>query len=425
MNLINYNKSAIDVRTDIVKGTIQILGGNINPTEFCAVMGQTPEDMYVNHFKALADVMKRRSRKSVVNNIMTFSEYIKNTYPLDQAAWLPHYQNSMPMHDEETLEAGLSGVSKPKKQYVAAPIWSSRVRDLTGFLTYLREKKNFSIKTIAGIFDLIGIYFQEMGKYMDVPEILTISIKKIQRKVNGNRAEDTRVYIDRDMHRSLVKGAMTYAFENGLYSKEKCALEAMRNELALTILDTLGLRLQELVNIKVTDYIKRPKLDDGSYGVAQLRVVRLKSNKEQFLPLTDSLAKKFNRYIRTARKMSKVRLTGIWLSTKLLVPIEGKTWVNDMMNNVFDRHGVDVDKRFTPHDYRATIITDLYKLGKDPEVIASWISHKSGIESMYYVIRYEVERAAYSNDHKDEGVSVEMYANLPARGNKNKGWLDN
>lgn len=170
--------------------------------------------------------------------------------------------------------------------------------------------------------------------------------------------------------------------------------ESQRNALIILLFYTTGMRLAELLDIKLTDF---------SYGFRELKVCG-KGNKERIIPLIDYTRRRISEYV------SKIKAENICTSgeNSLFLNKKGKaisrTEVYRIVRSELTRLGVQ-GKR-SPHVLRHTFATHMLNDGADIREIQQVLGHSSLSATQVYT-------------HNSITKLKEAYKDAHPRGRKN------
>jgi len=155
----------------------------------------------------------------------------------------------------------------------------------------------------------------------------------------------------------------------------------LRNKLIVYLLLYTGVRVSELVNIKISDI---------DLLTGELKVVG-KSNKYREIPINQKLKKVLKSYLNKERKENK-QAEG---SPYLLLTERSQKMHRDTINYILRKIGEDLDFKMNPHKFRHTTFTLLIKKGVDISTISNLAGHAS-IETTnkYYLHTNREEKAA-------------------------------
>lgn len=145
--------------------------------------------------------------------------------------------------------------------------------------------------------------------------------------------------------------------------KFKKNFSGFRDKLIIEIFYSTGMRLSELINIKINDF-------DLSKGVIK---VLGKRNKERFIPLTKELQKSIDNYLVFRAKHLQINHSYLLVTDfgKKLNPSMVYRKVNEILN------GVTTLEKKSPHILRHTFATHMLNNGADLNVIKELLGHAS------------------------------------------------
>lgn len=155
----------------------------------------------------------------------------------------------------------------------------------------------------------------------------------------------------------------------------------IRNKLIVYLLLYTGVRVSELVNIKISDI---------DILTGELKIIG-KGNKYREIPLNKKLKKVLKNYLNTERKENKHAEE----SQYLLLTERSSKMHRDTVNYVLRKIGGNLDFKINPHKFRHTTFTLLIKKGVDITTISHLAGHAS-IETTnkYYLNSSKEEKAA-------------------------------
>jgi len=155
----------------------------------------------------------------------------------------------------------------------------------------------------------------------------------------------------------------------------------LRNKLIVYLLLYTGIRVSELVNIKISDI---------DLLTGELNIVG-KGNKYREIPINQKLKKVLKSYLNTERNENKQAED----SPYLLLTERSPKMHRDTVNYVLRKIGKDLDFKMNPHKFRHTTFTLLIKKGVDISTISHLAGHAS-IETTnkYYLHTNREEKAA-------------------------------
>lgn len=174
--------------------------------------------------------------------------------------------------------------------------------------------------------------------------------------------------------------------------------EGHRNRAILEVMYSCGLRVSEVVSLRITDLF----FDDG-----YLRVIG-KGDKERLVPVSDELIKQVAIYreIRASIRVESRYADYLFLSRR------GRPLSRVMVFNIVKRTAADagITKTVSPHTLRHTFATQLVKGGADIRLVQQMLGHSSIMTTEIYT--------HLDTRHKQE--TVEQFHPLGSHGLFNK-----
>ncbi|MBL6873530.1 MAG: tyrosine-type recombinase/integrase [Flavobacteriales bacterium] len=175
---------------------------------------------------------------------------------------------------------------------------------------------------------------------------------------------------------------------NELLDKKKFSDDYVgkRNKLMVEIFYSTGIRLSELINIKISDV---------DFSKKQLKVLG-KRNKERIIPLTQELVTSLEKFL-DIRNSMKTNFTTYLLLTekgKKLNPSLVYKTINDLISSVTSL------KKTSPHILRHTFATHMLNSGADLNVIKELLGHASlSATEVYTHNSIEKLKKVFNNAH--------------------------
>ncbi len=175
---------------------------------------------------------------------------------------------------------------------------------------------------------------------------------------------------------------------NELLDKKKFSDDYVgkRNKLMVEIFYSTGIRLSELINIKIRDV---------DFSKKQLKVLG-KRNKERIIPLTQELVTSLEKFL-DIRNSMKTNFTTYLLLTekgKKLNPSLVYKTINDLISSVTSL------KKTSPHILRHTFATHMLNSGADLNVIKELLGHASlSATEVYTHNSIEKLKKVFNNAH--------------------------
>ena len=163
--------------------------------------------------------------------------------------------------------------------------------------------------------------------------------------------------------RSLPKNLTEKDVEVLLSAPDVKQLIGLRDRTMLEVLYASGLRVSELVNLKVAQV---------SLNTGVVRVMG-KGGKERLAPLGEEALNWINRYIKEARLM----LLGKKTSEALFVTARGSAMTRQAFWHLIRRHAIQagINKPLSPHTLRHAFATHLLNHGADLRVVQLLLGH--------------------------------------------------
>ena len=148
----------------------------------------------------------------------------------------------------------------------------------------------------------------------------------------------------------------------------------LRNETIIEVLYSCGLRVSELINIKISDL----------YINDQLMKVLGKGNKERFVPISKAAKKLILEYIDSIRNYKKVKKG---YEDTLFINNRGKkltrVMIYTILNNIANEVGLK--KKISPHVLRHSFATHLIENGADIISIQKMMGHENIVTTEKYL----------------------------------------
>ncbi len=147
-----------------------------------------------------------------------------------------------------------------------------------------------------------------------------------------------------------------------------------RNKTIIEILYSCGLRVSELVNLKISNLFLKEKLI----------LIKGKGNKERLVPL-NSLSKKYIEiYINNIRSLQKIPAD---FTDILFLNRNGKTLTRAMIFHIIKvaTKAAGIQKQISPHTFRHSFATHLLENGADLRMIQQLLGHESITTTEIYI----------------------------------------
>lgn len=286
---------------------------------------------------------------------------------------------------------------------------------INNYLEYLRVVRKYSDKTILSYYDDL-VEYQEFlqNNFINILDIDDKVVKDFLKYLYSRNI--TKTSISRKL--SSIRGLYNYLtnediITNNYFSKisnpkrEKHLPKFLKNEeidkilsvcenntpleerdtLVLELLYATGLRVSELVNIKISDINKSDKSIKVLGKGSKERIVLYNNHTKVALDkyLSDgyhSLNKKNNGYLILNNRGDRI----------------SDRYIRDIINKYVKKAGLDI--KISPHTLRHTFATDMLEEGSDLMTVKELLGHESlNTTSIYTHITNEQIRKTYNNAH--------------------------
>lgn len=149
--------------------------------------------------------------------------------------------------------------------------------------------------------------------------------------------------------------------------------EGHRNKAIIETLYSCGLRVSELINLKITDLY---------FEHSFIRVTG-KGNKERLVPISDSAIKEITIYTEKYRKLLKVQGGN---ENILFLNRRGKKLTREMIFTIVKdlSKKIGLNKNISPHTFRHSFATHLVDGGADLRAVQEMLGHESIITTEIY-----------------------------------------
>lgn len=287
---------------------------------------------------------------------------------------------------------------------------------LNSFLDYLQYEKKYSILTINNYKRDIQYFFAflndkkinkfEQIQYQDIRQYLIhlhnyqYSKKTISRYIsslrtffkylyiNGNIDSNPMILISNPkLDKKLPNFLYTNDLEQLLNTPKTDEIYGIRDSLILELLYSTGIRVSELVNIK---------LKDINYDDKQIKI-KGKGNKERYVLFGNVCLKKINQYISNSRTILDKKN-----SDYLILNYNGDKITSRSIEKILKKYQqlADLKINVTPHTLRHTFATHLLDGGADLKSVQELMGHKSLSSTQVYThITSDRLRSVYLKSH--------------------------
>lgn len=279
------------------------------------------------------------------------------------------------------------------------------------FLEYLKSVKKHSDNTIISYQDdlkelasvlnnnIIDINEENIKKYLNYLYDKSYNKNTISRKLSGVRSfynylynhDIIKINYFTDVHnpkkiRSLPHYLKTSEIDKVLDNTNEVTLYGERNKLIVELLYVTGLRVSELVNIKLKDIDKYNK---------SIKILG-KGSKERIVYYEDNCSKLLNKYLNnTRRKLDKNN------SEYLLLNKFGNKLSTRMIRNILNNLTIGTSiEQIYPHMIRHTFATTMLNNGADLMTVKELLGHESiNTTSIYTHVTNEQIRKVFDSCH--------------------------
>ena len=279
------------------------------------------------------------------------------------------------------------------------------------FLIYLKSIKKHSdntlisyyndLKELASVLDnnIIDINEEDIKKYLNYLYDKSYNKNTISRKLSGVRSfynylynhDIIKINYFTDVHnpkkiRSLPHYLKTSEIDKVLDNTNEVTLYGERNKLIVELLYVTGLRVSELVNIKLKDIDKYNK---------SIKILG-KGSKERIVYYEDNCSKLLNKYLNnTRRKLDKNN------SEYLLLNKFGNKLSTRMIRNILNNLTIGTSiEQIYPHMIRHTFATTMLNNGADLMTVKELLGHESiNTTSIYTHVTNEQIRKVFDSCH--------------------------
>lgn len=218
-------------------------------------------------------------------------------------------------------------------------LFQAQIQNLKDYLLILKREENLSARSLARKISSLKVLYNFLQKNYDVPNVtINLVFPKIEKKLPN--------YLSEQEVEQLLE-----------FSKHDSTDIGLRNKMMVHILYVTGMRITELVNLKVSNI----QFDTGFI------LVNGKGGKDRLVPLPKEITEDLQNYLNTIHS----KLTGRreYCSTDYLFPIVyGKKvksisrqsfWV--FLKKLAKQSGIQ--KQISPHKLRHSLATHLLKKG--------------------------------------------------------------
>lgn len=277
-----------------------------------------------------------------------------------------------------------------EKKYSSLTI-SNYKRDIEYFFLFLQDKKITNIKNVKyqDIRDyLIHLHNHQYSKKTVSRYISSLRTFFKYLYVEGNVSSNPMVLVSNPkLDKRLPVFLYTNDLEQLLNSPNLDNVYGIRDSLILELLYSTGIRVSELVNIK---------LKDINFNDKQIKILG-KGNKERYVLYGEVCSKKINNYLNNSREVFNIKN-----SEYLLLGKNGTKLTTRFIEILIKKYQqqANIKVKVTPHTLRHTFATHLLDGGADLKTVQELMGHESLSSTQVYThITSERLRNVYLHTH--------------------------
>ncbi len=147
--------------------------------------------------------------------------------------------------------------------------------------------------------------------------------------------------------------------------------EGQRNSAIIETLYGCGLRVSELINLKLTDL----------HFKEEYILVTGKGDKQRLVPLNNIVIKEINKYLEDRNRLKRISDTNI-----LFLNRRGRRLTREMIYTIIKNlsYLAGIKKKVSPHTFRHSFATHLIKKGADLRAVQEMLGHESILTTEIY-----------------------------------------
>ncbi|MES2386656.1 MAG: site-specific tyrosine recombinase [Bacteroidota bacterium] len=249
------------------------------------------------------------------------------------------------MHDMHLLQAYIPG-TEPDKITQA---------DIRSFLQNLNEKNKLNVTSQARVVSGIKSFFRFMRMINAIPEDPSrhISAPRI-----GSHLPDFLEFFE---------------VEQVLAAIDMSAVHGLRNRAMLELLYSSGLRVSELINLKITNLF---------FDIGFIKVIG-KRDKERLAPVGSDAVKFVNMYLEHTRKNATPKKGH---ENTLFLNNRGAGLTREMLFLIVQKTAAEAEigRSVSPHTFRHSFATHLVEAGADLRAVQEMLGHESIATTQVY-----------------------------------------
>ena len=276
------------------------------------------------------------------------------------------------------------------------------------YLEYLKVVKKYSDKTIESYYDDLTLYNEFLGnnfinildidydtvkEYMKYLYSLNISKNSISRKLSSIRGLYNylvREDIVKDNYFNRINNPKKDKYEEANKIFEVCKYDTpinQRNSVIIELLYATGIRVSELVNIKISD------IDINERTIKVLG----KGSKERMVIFNNHTKKAIEIYLNDGYHEFNKLSSGYLILNKDGNKLSER-YIRNIINKLVTKAGLDI--KISPHTFRHTFATDMLEDGSDLMTVKELLGHESlNTTSIYTHVTNEQIRKVYEMAH--------------------------
>ncbi len=276
-----------------------------------------------------------------------------------------------------------------ERRYPASTVTSYR-NDINQFLDFV-EKKGINDAAVIGKHDVIDYLFEMKIKYDPSSSARKLSAIKtffkflsLEKNIKHNPASELEApRLNKKLPDVLSEAEMTGLLE-GITT---LTLEGLRDRAILEIMYATGMRISEVVNLKIHDYDT----------VAQYIRCMGKGSKERIIPVGKVAADWVDEYIDKTRRLILEKTETA--SGELFLNKKGKKFSRVWLWKIITRRVAEAGlrKEITPHTIRHSFATHLLTHGADLRSVQEMLGHSSISTTQIYT---HIDRSRLREVHK-------------------------
>ena len=252
------------------------------------------------------------------------------------------------------------------------------IRDVKKLISFLNKKK-ISSSPIAIKDEVIQQFIYEIAKEIS-PRSQARIISGLRSYFNYLIFENYRASNPTDLIETPKIGAKLpdtlseQEINNLISAIDLSKAEGERNRAMLETMYSCGLRVSELIDLKISDLF----FDEGFIKIVG------KGNKERFIPIHFSAQKYIILYMNEIRTQLKIKKG---FEDTLFLNRRGKSLSRQMIFMILKDLAIKIDlnKKISPHTFRHSFATHLLKNGADLRAIQQMLGHESITTTEVYV----------------------------------------